>query len=202
MSAARYSVAPDGRPLTEVYMERAVDGKLANAIEVRKATLTDAPSIAVVHVVSERAAYRGLLPDAILDSLSEREQEIAWRARLETGHSTTLVGGKEADVWGWINFGESRDPDAAPRTGEIRAMYVTPDKWRRGVGTALWEEATRSFPQAEYGDVTLWVYARNQLARRFYEKIGFRLEGDVEKNVDRGGKSFSAVRYRCTIQDS
>jgi ribosomal protein S18 acetylase RimI-like enzyme len=152
--------------------------------------------------VSERAAYRGLLPDVVLDCLSEREHEAAWRERIGKGNSTTLVAGKDAEVWGWINFGESRNCDAAPGTGEIRAMYVKPETWRRGVGTMLWEEANRFLRQAGYREVTLWVYAQNQLARRFYEKVGFRLEGDLEKNVDRGGEAFSAVRYRCTIQGS
>ena len=79
-------------------------------------------------------------------------------------------------------------------------MYVSPDRWRHGVGTALWEHARTSLQEAAYSEVTLWVFARNDLARRFYEKIGFQLEREIEKTLERGGETFRAVRYRHTFK--
>ena len=38
-------------------------------MQIRPAILKDATRIASVHVDSERAAYRGILPDSVLDSL-------------------------------------------------------------------------------------------------------------------------------------
>jgi ribosomal protein S18 acetylase RimI-like enzyme len=70
------------------------------------------------------------------------------------------------------------------------------------VGTALWERARTSFQKAAYSDVTLWVFERNDLARRFYEKAGFRLERKIEKTLERGGETFRAVRYRHNLQAS
>ena len=48
-------------------------------MEVRWATADDAAAIAAVHIASWRAAYRGLLPDAVLDSLSLEARTDHWR---------------------------------------------------------------------------------------------------------------------------
>src|SRR5215813_8708591 len=110
-------------------------------MKIWTATLSDAAVIASVHVSSERAAYRDILPDSVLDSLSIEKQEIAWRHRIAAGASITFVAEEDGQVCGWINFGKSRDRDATSSVAEIRAMHINPERWRCGVGTALWEHA-------------------------------------------------------------
>jgi ribosomal protein S18 acetylase RimI-like enzyme len=174
--------------------------QVSDGMEVRRATVTDAPGIAGVHVAAERAAYCGFLPLIVLDALSKEKQEAAWRERIESGDSTTFVACVNEDVWGWINLGGSRDLDAGQRTSEIRAMYVSPDYWRHGVGGALWEHArTFLLQETACSCVTLWVFEQNDIARRFYEKIGFRLEREIDKTVERGGQKFRVLRYRHTL---
>lgn len=48
---------------------------------IRPATVDDAHDLAVVHVRSWQQAYRGLMPQAVLDRLSIAEREAGW-ARL------------------------------------------------------------------------------------------------------------------------
>src|SRR5438477_12130961 len=110
-------------------------------MEIRAAILADARAIATVHIVSKRAAYRGILPDTVRDSLSLEKQEFSWRERIAAGDSSTLVADHDGSVWGWINFGKSRDSDIDPDAGEVRAMYVSPERWRCGVGSTLWQHA-------------------------------------------------------------
>ena len=52
------------------------------SVTVRGATADDARAIAEVHVASWRWAYRGQVPDRILDELSVDEREAIWRAAL------------------------------------------------------------------------------------------------------------------------
>jgi ribosomal protein S18 acetylase RimI-like enzyme len=165
-------------------------------MQIRPAILADAKGIASVHVDSERAAYQGILPAIVLDSLSVEKQEASWRERIANGTSSTFVADENGDILGWINFGQSRDKDGRPTTGEVLAMYVSPQKWRRGVGNALWEYARTSLQEAGYSDVTLWVFELNYSARQFYEKIGFTLDREIQKTVERGSKTFNVVRYR------
>jgi ribosomal protein S18 acetylase RimI-like enzyme len=168
-------------------------------MEIRRARVSDAPGIAGVHVAAELAAYRGFLPRVVLDSLSIEKQETAWRERIGSGDSNTFLACVNRDVWGWINFGRSRDADADRQTAEIRAMYVSPDHWRHGVGGALWEHARTYLQQALYSSVTLWVFEQNDIARHFYKKAGFKLDKDFDKTVERGGQTFRVLRYRQSL---
>jgi len=48
-------------------------------VAVRQATIDDAGDIAVVHVATWRAAYRGLMPQSLLDGLSVEARTAVWR---------------------------------------------------------------------------------------------------------------------------
>ena len=50
----------------------------------------------------------------------------------------------------------------------VEHLYVHPDDQRRGIGSALLEEAKRRMP----GGFRLWVFQQNAGARRFYERHG------------------------------
>ena len=58
---------------------------------IRLAGLGDADSIAAVHVESCRAAYRGLVPQHVLDGLSLARQADIWRDILRAQDGQTLV---------------------------------------------------------------------------------------------------------------
>ncbi len=45
---------------------------------VRIATSSDAPKIAHIHVETWRAAYRGQIPDAVLDGLDVERRTVFW----------------------------------------------------------------------------------------------------------------------------
>jgi ribosomal protein S18 acetylase RimI-like enzyme len=171
-------------------------------MHIRIAIPDDAKVIARVHVESEKAAYCGIIPDDVLASLSVEEQEVRWHERIARGSSSTLIAEQDGHALGWINFGKSRDLDAGPSTAEIRAMYVAPNSWRGGVGAALWRNAKDSLQQSRYSEVTLWVLKPNDLARNFYEKVGFCLETGIQKTLQRGAKVVPAVRYRLTLAAS
>jgi hypothetical protein len=49
---------------------------------VRPATVEDAPAIAAIHVRVWQYAYRGIVPDSFLDSLSSERRTDQWMAAL------------------------------------------------------------------------------------------------------------------------
>ena len=65
---------------------------------------------------------------------------------------------------------------AAVVGGELDGLFVEPDLWRRGIGAALVDAATR---QARRKGLALTVIA-NPNARDFYESCGFSLEGETQ----------------------
>jgi GNAT superfamily N-acetyltransferase len=65
---------------------------------------------------------------------------------------------------------------AAVVDGELDGLFVEPDLWRRGIGSALVETATH---EARRKGLSLSVVA-NHAARGFYERCGFSHEGEAE----------------------
>jgi len=65
---------------------------------------------------------------------------------------------------------------AAVIAGELDGLFVEPDLWKHGVGSALIEAAAH---EARMQGLSLTVTA-NPTARLFYEKCGFTLEGERE----------------------
>jgi GNAT superfamily N-acetyltransferase len=53
----------------------------------------------------------------------------------------------------------------------LERLYVEPEAQNRGVGTALLDKAKALRPDGLH----LWVFQRNEGARRFYERHGFHL---------------------------
>ncbi len=57
----------------------------------------------------------------------------------------------------------------AVRAGWIDHLYVRPDRWDCGVGSVLLRSAL-----AGGASLQLWTFQRNERARTFYERFGFR----------------------------
>ena len=168
-------------------------------MEIRPAHVDDAPALARVHVDSWQAAYRGLIPDASLESFTYEWREERFRESLAAGAEETYLVRVEGQDVGFLTLGAARDPDLdAGRTGEIWGIYISPGHWRQGIGRRLAEEAERILTSRGYEDAVLWVLEGNQQARRFYEAMGFGFDGQ-SKDIDWGIR-LKAVRYRKTLR--
>lgn len=167
---------------------------------IREAVLADVEPIAVVHVATWRAAYRGIVPDHILDNLSLTRRQANWRRTLEQpGGQENLVCLAGEQLLGFASFGPTRDEDNdAAVTAELMALYVHPEHWRQGCGTRLWQEVQRRVA-GRYQEITLWVLCDNARARQFYERIGFVEEPDRIKSLPRFDAEVYEVRYRRSL---
>ena len=147
---------------------------------IRRAEPEDAHDIALAHVTAWRVAYRGIVPDAFLDSADFANARIAgWHRRLHDGRPdgwdeqdeifAAVIDGR---VVGFGHVGRERTDDGPGERGEVYGFYLHPDSWGSGVGDALMAmcEATlrERFPTA-----VLWVLRDNPRARRFYERAGW-----------------------------
>jgi ribosomal protein S18 acetylase RimI-like enzyme len=169
------------------------------AVNVRPAQVGDAPALARVHVDSWRAAYGELVPDSSLQRFTYEWREECFQQSLATNAGETYLIEVDEEVVGFLTLGAARDPDLdTSRTGEIWGIYILPNYWRKGIGKRLAEEAERILKSMGYEDAAFWVLEANQQARRFYEAMGFGLDGE-SKNVD-WGTPLKAVRYRKALQ--
>jgi GNAT superfamily N-acetyltransferase len=167
---------------------------------VREATIEDAEGIARVHVDSWRSAYRGLVPDSVLDGLSVERRTRGWRdwisgrTPVDAELGCVLVAELNDEVVGFLNAGACRDPDAGDETGEIRAIYVLADAWDTGTG-ALLMNAGVEWLRERFTHATLWVLEGNDRGRRFYEKGGWSWDG-ARQQLDFDGTDLPEIRYR------
>ena len=149
---------------------------------VRAARPGDALALARVQVASWQAAYRELIPAGRLAAFTVAARTAAWRHNLAhpAGVRTTVFDG-DGGVTGFASVGASRELRG---WGEIWMIYVAPDVWGRGVGSALFADAIAALTARGLGRVMLWVLEGNARALQFYQGSGFVLDGG--RKIDDG----------------
>ena len=105
-----------------------------------------------------------------------------------------LMAEDESGMLGFTMSGESRDPDATDDVGEVRTMFAVPAAWGRGAGSALMTAALDDLRERGYSEATVWSFADNERANRFYERHGFTRDGS--ERAEEVWAGIREVRYR------
>jgi ribosomal protein S18 acetylase RimI-like enzyme len=170
-------------------------------MSIRRAEPSDAKQIAEVLVAAWKAAYRGLVPDSALDGLSVDDSADRWRERIAKPWGTIFIAQRDHRVVGFAAWGSSQDEDVDhDSVGEIYVIYVHPDEWRQGHGSALAGEALRCLQEAGFDEVILWVLRGNERAIRFYEAQGFAADGASKTKRRADGTKMPVLRYRRSVR--
>ncbi len=165
-------------------------------MRIRTARPADAPAIAAVHVAGWRHAYRGRMPDALLDGLSVGARAAQWTKWLAAG-STTRCRVAEVDgaIIGFASIGPARDLDGI---GELYAIYLNPERIGTGAGRALLADAAAGLRAQGFTEAVLWVLRDNLRARAVYAAAGWCDDGG-RKSAAFGGRLLEEVRYRLRL---
>jgi GNAT superfamily N-acetyltransferase len=186
----------------EIWMEGDPERPVGAAeVLVRRATPGDARAIAEVVVAGWQAAYRGLMPDDFLDSLSVAGREAVWAevlTRDADGGAPAWLALIDGRAVGFVSSGPPRDDDVPRLAAEVYAIYVVPAAWRRSVGRNLLETAADHWRDIGTDTLVLWVLEDNQPARHFYEAMGWRSDGGRQLLEVAGTRLFE-IRYRRRI---
>jgi RimJ/RimL family protein N-acetyltransferase len=187
-------------PVLSLFLSLFSFGFSMSSIQVRPATLRDAKAIAQIHTVSAQEAYKGLVPDEQLKSMSSVEKRQAyWREAIEYCEPQVQVAVDGEKIVGFVGYDRSRDEKSRPTTGEIWAIYAAPTHWNQGVGLALWDAARDGLQEEGCTNVTAWVPLRNERALRFHELAGFKRELSTAKTAVIGGVKIEEVRLKRPI---
>lgn len=165
-------------------------------MKVRPATPADGDAIGRVQVETWRAAYRGLMPDEVIEGFDLAHRQRLWREGLGRDPrpgSATLVAEVEGEVVGFASVGRSRDEEAHIE-GELYAIYLHPSCWDRGIGRALLERAEESMRRSGFERALLWVLEGNERGERFYRRAGWTADG--RKADEFQGAAVTEIRYR------
>lgn len=134
------------------------------------------------------------MPAAFLANLSIPERAAGWRRAIEGDRDKVHVFEEAGVVQGWVAIGKSVE-GRGPDEGEIYALYVDPNHWRRAIGGALIRHAEQKLWARGFQSVALWVLEQNNLARAFYVKCGYAEEGG-RKTEEMAGAKLVELRFR------
>ncbi len=161
-------------------------------MDVRPATLADAPALARVHIAAWRVAYAGTMPDAFLAGLDESRFARGWEDALSDG--TTLVGlSEDGLVDGFATVGSARDADP-PASAQLWVLNVHPEAFGSGLATVLHSAALAHLVEQGHEAAYLWVASDNPRARRFYEREGWAPTAGYRRS--------SLAAFRCLKSDT
>jgi GNAT superfamily N-acetyltransferase len=152
----------------------------------RRATLQDAPAIARVHVEAWEAAYRGLIPDEVIDARTVELRTGQWTTALADPSCFALVACDADDgVEGFASVRLFDEPDAGFES-YLQTLYVRPGVWRRGIGRELLGAVCARLAAIGVRNIVLRTLRLGN-ARGFYERLGAR--------VVPGGLAFDAGKF-------
>jgi RimJ/RimL family protein N-acetyltransferase len=167
-------------------------------VAVRSAAIGDAAEMGRLHVLSWRAAYRGLIAQDYLDNLDIDQRAEHWRRTVARAreHAPLLVAVAGGEVVGFTGFGPVLDRDSElPTVGQLYGIDVRPDRWGQGVGRALLAAVHTGLVDLDYRSAVLWVLPGNQRACQVYEHYGWRYDGGT-RTAEVFGLALPELRYR------
>ena len=168
---------------------------------IRKATTDDAIKMAEIVAYSWQTAYKGIVPDKVIDKehTEERIDKLSkyLHRSITQGLCDNFVVEEHGNAVGCFSFGMSRDNDTDGRTAELIAIYVLTESRSCGYGAQCMRVIEELAKQRNCNRIVLWVLEENKSAIKFYERHGYGFFG-VNKTVDLG-KTLIEIRLEKTI---
>ena len=146
-------------------------------IKIVKAFADQSGEIAKVCILTWQDAYRGIVLDEFLDSMTPDRHEKIMRENLRNGSEDIFVAVENEKIVGFIAL---RKQGSEGYDTEIPAIYILPEYQGYGVGKRLFEKAFETIKGYGFKSVILWVLEDNS-AVNFYKKMG----GKVKKKSTR-----------------
>lgn len=183
-------------------------------MQIREVTdLADVRGIERVNRRCWKAAYADIFPAAVVNREPATEETLRDRlTAIRSWSGVALVAvaeqtedsdaesaggadGEEKRIVGYAfaRWGEDTKSFVDHGDAGLKEIYVDPDHWNDGVGTALLDRIEDRVPP-EYDGLTLSMLAGNEPGRRFYERRGFVEVGETTDEI--AGDSYDCVLFR------
>ena len=150
-----------------------------------------------------RAAYADIVSDEVLARLAEAptaDDVDRWYVQLaDVGADGRVLvadrGSSDApDVVGYayVRWGDGTKAFVGEGEAGLKELYVAPDYWREGVGSALLERGVAAVPEGT-APLKLETLSENRRGRAFYEAKGFERVGS--SSFELLGHAYPTVVY-------
>ena len=135
---------------------------------IRDARSDEAEALAQIQRDASLAAFAHIFPPDLypfpMDDVRER-----WAAALADPDASVLVATLDGRPVGLAGY----------RPEWLDGLYVAPDQWGRGIGRDLHDQVLDRLRRRASPCCHLWVLEHNDRARRFYERLGWRENGET-----------------------
>ncbi|MEK6721849.1 MAG: GNAT family N-acetyltransferase [Chloroflexota bacterium] len=165
---------------------------------VREARPEDLDAVATLFLACWRTSYAGFLPAQVIGMYDDDSARALWRPTLNDPPADPVVFVVEraaGDVLGVVRIGT--DPEE-PASGHVYSLYVHPEMQGHGLGARLLAAADNRFRRDGRDVATLWVFAANDGAQRFYARLGWQPDGGQRVEPQYGEPE---LRLRRTYRD-
>ena len=136
-------------------------------VEVRKATASDHQRVFEVHRSSVLAGLSHIFPPDKYPFPEDAERR-KWFEYFESADHMVLIAERDGSAVGVAVIADDL----------LERFFVVSEQWGKGVADALHDEAIELMRSRGLPKCRLWVLDENQRARRFYEKRGWRQDGE------------------------
>ncbi len=166
-------------------------------VVVRLADRRSAPVLAELNRRSALTAYGHIFPKEAPPPTHEVLQE-QWEHWLgpdwDLGRRAFVAEDTSGSIIGIVLSG----PDPSdPELGHLARLYVSPERWGEGVGRQLYVAAIDHLRSSGFSEATLWVLEKNERARSWYERLGWRKTGERKPVYAPAG--IDDLRYRIKL---
>lgn len=178
---------------------------------VRPAKEADVDEIARIQLSTWRAAYSGIVPAEVLDSLDTTWLARQWRESIVDAPSSAhqvfvAVEQAESDrqaitTVGFAAVGPApEDEEVAERSGLVTEMLVEPRFGRRGHGSRLLSAAVAHWRSHELTTAYAWAFARDAATLGFYKSAGWDADG-ARRTLEMADQRVPQVRLHCDLTE-
>jgi ribosomal protein S18 acetylase RimI-like enzyme len=135
-------------------------------VSVRTAGPEDVDSIFEIKRAASLAAYSHVFPPEEYPFPNEDVRDEV-NAMMADENARALIAEKDGRAVGFIALIDA----------QVVSLFVAPEESGQGIGTMLHDAAISPLAESGRGSLQLWVLEENRVARRFYERLGWRTDG-------------------------
>jgi len=167
-------------------------------VKIRKGVVIDASAVATININTWKVAYKGIIPQVHLDSLSINDKIPRWEKAIKdlTVNKKELFIAEISDLNGseiiGFSMGGPSHFEDYKIDGDLYAIYVLPKYWNQGIGTLLFNSVIKYFLNKNFKTMVIWALKENS-ACNFYEKLGGIPK--FHKTLTYSGKELDALGF-------